>query len=186
MLGICFPATRPIVLKTYLNRKKYNWASFLKIEYVDENSVFYHFLDNFRRQGYCSGFAPPYTTRMLPVLRVIIFPEAMAPAHIIRVRFGLSLPESARNDENSCRRKLIFVYFVTFRLLCDFSSTFRRHKLFPTANASQSTASAHPQVRPVRLWMLVALIGGGIPVGPHNTHLSTKNQWISVSTKIMN
>ena len=75
---------------------------------------------------------------------------------------------------------------MTFRLLCDFSYIFRRHKLFPTANASQSTASAHPQVRPVRLWMLVALIGGGIPVGPHNTHLSTKNLWISVSTKIIN
>lgn len=71
------------------------------------------FLDNFRRHGAFSGIAPPDTTRDLPGARATVFPGAMTPAHLIRVR-----SRSLRSRISLCRRK-----FMSTKI------NFRRHDI---------------------------------------------------------
>ena len=71
------------------------------------------FFYNFRRHGAFSGIAPPDTTRELPGVRATVFPGAMEPAHLIRVR-SRSLPSRI----SLCRRK-----FMSTKI------NFRRHEI---------------------------------------------------------
>ena len=98
--------------------------------------------DNFRRHGAFSGIAPPDTTRELPGVRATVFPGAMEPAHLIRVRSG-SLPSRI----SLCRRK-----FMSTKI------NFRRHEIIfvdircLAPQTQPDDTCARPQVRVV--WFL--------------------------------